>query len=286
MKIEKISDNQIRCTLSHKDLEDRELKLSELAYGTAKAKELFKDMMQQASYQFGFEADDIPLMIEAIPVSRETLILVITKVEDPDELDTRFSRFSPDPSEEDESDYYEGAESISEQLFNAHEHLKDLLVGANSANTEESADEDVYEDDFPFDSYSDNSDDNRDFVPLSESLGISKKASSSDKDDNTDANTDIIRVFSFDSLDDVTKLSAHINCIYKGDNTVYKNSINSKYYLVMHRTDHAPEEFNKICNLASEYGHVSRSTYATVSHFDEHFTVIVKNNAIQVLASL
>ena len=71
MKIEKINDNQIRCTLSHQDLEERELKISELAYGTDKAKELFRDMMQQASYQFGFEAEDIPLMIEAIKEAKE-----------------------------------------------------------------------------------------------------------------------------------------------------------------------------------------------------------------------
>ena len=75
MKIEKISDSQIRCTLSKEDLMDRELRLSELAYGTEKAKALFRDMMQQASYEFGFEADDIPLMIEAIPISPECLVL-------------------------------------------------------------------------------------------------------------------------------------------------------------------------------------------------------------------
>ena len=99
MKIEKISDNQIRCTLTPEDLADRHLKLSELAYGSEKAKMLFHDMMQQANYEFGFEADDIPLMIEAIPVSPESIILLVTKVEYPDELDTRFSKFS-DSSEE------------------------------------------------------------------------------------------------------------------------------------------------------------------------------------------
>ncbi len=34
-------------------------------------------------------------MIEAIPVNTESIILIITKVEDPEELDTRFSKFSP-----------------------------------------------------------------------------------------------------------------------------------------------------------------------------------------------
>lgn len=42
MKIEKVNDNQIRCTLTKEDLADRQLKLSELAYGTEKAKVLFQ----------------------------------------------------------------------------------------------------------------------------------------------------------------------------------------------------------------------------------------------------
>ena len=48
MKIEKINDNQIRCTLTRDDLAQRQLKLSELAYGSEKAKSLFREMMQQA----------------------------------------------------------------------------------------------------------------------------------------------------------------------------------------------------------------------------------------------
>ena len=50
MKIEKVNDHQIRCTLTGADLANRELKISELAYGSEKAKNLFRDMMQQASF--------------------------------------------------------------------------------------------------------------------------------------------------------------------------------------------------------------------------------------------
>ena len=77
MKIEKVNDHQIRCTLTKADLADRELKISELAYGTEKAKSLFKDMMQQASYEFGFDAEDIPLMIEAIPLNEHTALVAL-----------------------------------------------------------------------------------------------------------------------------------------------------------------------------------------------------------------
>ena len=95
MKIERINENQIRCTLTSSDLSARNLNLGELAYGTEKAKKLFHEMIQKASNEVGFEADDIPLMVEAIPLSSESIMLIITKIEDPEELDTRFSRFSP-----------------------------------------------------------------------------------------------------------------------------------------------------------------------------------------------
>lgn len=95
MKLERISENQIRCTLTRSDLAERELKLSELAYGSEKAKALFREMMVQASDELGFEADNIPLIIEAVPISNECIMLIVTKVDDPEELDTRFSRFTP-----------------------------------------------------------------------------------------------------------------------------------------------------------------------------------------------
>ncbi len=116
MKIEKVNDNQIRCTLTKEDLASRELKISELAYGTEKAKSLFRDMMQQAHFEFGFEAEDIPLMIEAIPLNSECIVLIITKVEDPEELDTRFARFAPSVTEE-----------ISDEDADAPDEIMDLF---------------------------------------------------------------------------------------------------------------------------------------------------------------
>lgn len=129
MKIEKLNDNQIRCTLTRADLAARQLQLSELAYGTEKAKSLFHDMMQQAAFEFGFEAEDIPLMIEAIPASSDSIVLIITKVEDPEELDTRFSKFSPSPGGEWDSkkneapDKLDGAETLLDLLGKVKETI-------------------------------------------------------------------------------------------------------------------------------------------------------------------
>lgn len=130
MKIEKVNDNQIRCTLTREDLASRQIKLSELAYGTEKAKSLFRDMMQQANFEFGFEAENIPLMIEAIPLNPECIVLVITKVEDPEELDTRFARFAPS-----NEDYEDEEEEISdfapEEALNLFRKINEEVLPEN-----------------------------------------------------------------------------------------------------------------------------------------------------------
>ena len=99
MKIEKISNSQIRCILTGEDLASRQLRLSELAYGSEKARALFRDMMEQAAIQCGFDAENYPLMIEAIPLGADSIVLIVTKVDNPEELDTRFSNFAPDADE-------------------------------------------------------------------------------------------------------------------------------------------------------------------------------------------
>lgn len=130
MKIERINDNQIRCTLTSFDLSVRNLNLGELAYGSEKARGLFREMIQKASNEVGFDAEDIPLMVEAIPLSNESVMLVITKIEDPEELDTRFSKFSPVSEDSSDtlshlaSELLEGADGLNKLLG---EHLSSLL---------------------------------------------------------------------------------------------------------------------------------------------------------------
>lgn len=139
MKIEKINDNQIRCTLTRTDLAERQLQLSELAYGTEKAKSLFHDMMQQAAFEFGFDAEDMPLMIEAIPASSDSIVLIITKVEDPEELDTRFSRFAPTPSQGTDSKKSNVLEKLegAEELLNILDKVKHAVAQPPSASEED-----------------------------------------------------------------------------------------------------------------------------------------------------
>ena len=273
MKIEKINDNQIKCTLNRSDLASRQIKLSELAYGTEKAKSLFRDMMQQASVEFGFEAEDIPLMIEAIPVSGDCIVLVITKVEDPEELDTRFSRFAPSMEEIDGEESSDEDSTVSptpstSDLLDLFNHLKQEIKNA-------------------VDGTGDN------FIPFSQALAKKKqeannpattKATKKTNNENDSAPKQLLKIFSFASLDSLIDVSCRVCDMYNGSNSLYKCEENNLYYLVVNKGQSSIDTFNKVCNILTEYGSLERSTNANEAYFKEHFKKIIAKKALQKLA--
>ena len=222
MKIEKVNDHQIRCTLTKADLADRELKISELAYGTEKAKSLFRDMMQQAAIKFGFEAEDIPLMIEAIPLNSDCIVLIITKVEDPEELDTRFSKFAPSVHES-EGEYEEGSDNLmsdisaaSDDVLDLFRRIKDKVASKNSSEKGGTL-----------------SGDNATPAPDKAVSSVSAKAT--DKPEEKAVNT--TRIFSFSSLYNITKPAVILKETYHGESTLYKDSEKGVYLMVLHKAD-------------------------------------------------
>ena len=94
------------------------------------------------------------------------------------------------------------------------------------------------------------------------------------------------KVFSFPTLTSVTKLAQLISPYYVGENILYKDEVSAIYYLVLHMSGHTPEEFNRICNVTSEYGQPVNTGYASLSYFAEHFKPVLKADAVQTLAVL
>ncbi len=259
MKIEKVNENQIRCTLTREDLAERQIKLSELAYGTEKAKLLFRDMMQQAAYEFGFEADDIPLMIEAIPLSADTIILVVTKVEYPEELDTRFSKFS----EPDSEDLYE--DILNSAANNELNGADDILGMFKKMQEERQKAAEKQEE--------------SSFTPLN-----GKKET--EKESPVNVLVDITKLFVFQDLNEVARLAHILKGFYYGKNDLYKSVDSHKYYLLINKSKQSPEEFNKVCNILSEYAVQQNYTPATGAFFKEHYEALLEDNALQTLAEL
>ena len=221
MKIERLNENQIRCTLTRSDLASREMEIAELAYGTEKARDLFQEMMEQASLELGFEAKDIPLVVEAIPLSSESLMLIITKVDNPEEMDPRFAKFAPLLEEE------------------AAEPAAPLPPVTLEEATEADAE-----------------------------------------------STELSRMFRFPTLDSVSSVAVILSDMYYGINTLYKLPDQSGYCLCVTKSGHTPAEFNRVCNILSEYSNRMPTSYAAQAHAAEHFEVVVADKALQVMSQL
>ena len=246
MKLERVNGHQIRCTLTRADLAQRELKISELAYGSDKAKKLFRDMMQKATYELGFEAEDTPLMIEAVPVSADSIILIITKVEDPEELDTRFANFAPSVHESSESS--SPIEQLIQSLSSDAENVLDLFKKYRQATNNDEA------------------------VASDNTI---KEASQG---------FEITKIFSFEKLSDVISVAKLLSKFYAGENALYKSKKSGKLILVIHKSHHTPEDFNKVCNIISEYGVAEKYTEAYASYLEENGDTIIGEHALLTLA--
>ena len=250
MKIEKVNEHQIRCTLTREDLADRELKISELAYGTEKAKSLFRDMMQQAACECGFEAEDIPLMIEAIPLNAECIVLIITKVEDPEELDTRFSKFAPSVHHEES----EETDDIMAAFADSADEMLDMLRKMDQQSRSSSL----------------SGTGNKQAAPAGESVQTAHTP----------------RMYSFSSLYDIMRF-AHIAApLCHNENSLYKKAHDGSYLLLINPANAAAADFNRLCNMLTEYGRQERFTSAVDSYLEEHCESVIKNSALQSLAAI
>ena len=287
MKLEKLSDTQIRCTLSKEDLSQRQLHLSELAYGSEKAKELFRDMMQQASIELGFEADNVPLMIEAIPISNDCLVLVVTKVEDPDELDTRFSRFSKinmddsfdedfsdiDDTDFEEMDFLDDEDDIDmddEPLpFSPSSDFDNADSDASTSSKERSAIDDALDL----------------IAPFTQAIAQAKKEAMRKKKENRSSVQDC-QYYSFQNFSQAAQLGAFLAPFFEGESSLYKDSFSNNYYMILRKTQSENDTFHRACNIAADFGVRISASYATPAYFREHFETILEENAVEMLGEL
>ena len=221
--------------------------------------------MQQAQIEFGFEADNIPLMIEAIPVSGESVILIITKVEDPEELDTRFSKFSPYKKNKQDTIHFDGADNIIDIFQKLYEETK-KVVSSKETPKEISSEETTSEE------------------TASESQTPADQATKKTTSSKSKISVNLLRLYSFQQLDDVIAAAHGLDGFYKGVNTLYKDE-DSLYQLVVHQSSCTAEEFNKVCNILSEYGSSRAFTPAGEAYLKEHGELISRK-ALQQLARL
>ena len=73
---------------------------------------------------------------------------------------------------------------------------------------------------------------------------------------------------------------------FSGSSILYKNPVNLRYYLFIRSDSMSMDEFTGVNNILSEYGIREKLSYATLAYLNEHDEVIIRKDAIKVLAQL
>lgn len=282
MRIERLNENQIRCTLNKSDLEQRHLRLSELAKGSTKAREALHEMIQQAAIELGFEVENIPLMVEAIPISNESLVLVITRIDDPNKLEDKLSLLSKLAGIM-KNELQEAIESLdeSEQSDDFDDIFDEDDDGFRQGPISSIPPEFLKDEDL-FDDLDGNLDPLGILAPFTQALTEAKQ----DKDKVQEENRNRIQLYTFESLDQVIRVSAFLTPFYEGESVLYKEKDSSCYYLFLNQNETSADHFRRACMIASEFGVRTPVNYAASAYCMEHCTLMIEGNALEVLNKL
>lgn len=74
--------------------------------------------------------------------------------------------------------------------------------------------------------------------------------------------------------------------VYTGNSTLYKDETNGGYLLLIMPDSRSASEFNRICNLISEYGRPEKAALSARAYLEEHYEPLIKEHAIEALAQI
>lgn len=240
MKIEMLDDNVVSFILDRDEVIERKIDIKTSMYGSEKLKNLFEELITKAQNEVGFKVTS-PMLVEAVPFEDGSIEIIIKCENFEDELDSRFSTFTP----------YEGA-NIGKEIMDAIMGIFDKVdVDIKSKN-------------------------NNGIINVSERLDLKKEE-------------DIAITFEFDDIDKATDACKNV-ITHEYKSKLYKDDKLKKFYLVLTINGNSDkniiDDFNKTCNTLAEYGKKLQGNNLTKAYFDEHYEIMISDDAVNKLSML
>lgn len=102
-------------------------------------------------------------------------------------------------------------------------------------------------------------------------------------EDQTESEKEITGVFRIADFGDFEQLCQSSARTWGVTNALYKDENENTYYLVLHKGRCSEEKYRSLLNLIMEYGEFDSSKEERAAFIKEHYSVIIGNNAINVV---
>ena len=96
----------------------------------------------------------------------------------------------------------------------------------------------------------------------------------------------LLRIYSFYSMEEISRLAQLVPEDSGFESVIYRNDAAGIYYLILSSGQPGSPAFYAASAAASEFGRPVRASRNTLYYYDEHYTMMIRSRALQILRSL
>lgn len=276
MEFRKIDDTKFQCRLLEEDLENNNISLDDFFRNdTVKIHGLLDAVMEEAKESIGVDLDGGVMSLQLAPQPDHSILLTIST------------------GKEDFNSMLKQAGSDLSQTF-AKDLQKNIFKNVTDAKNPDFKSFDKISEIFK--NMEDDSEEKEDEASKIEKLegeiGKPDQTTASKEDALTEEKAKktrkskddtrfLVGVFVFNSLEEFEEMCSKAAKTWRVTNSLWKND--DKYYLVINRGSCSKEKYIQLLNTVVEYGKFDWAGEERVSYVKEHFTPVIKNNAINTV---
>jgi len=281
MEFRKIDDTKFQCRLLEEDLENNNISLDDFFRNdTAKIHGLLDTVMEEAKESIGVDLDGSVMSLQLAPQPDHSILLTISSGKD----DFKSMLKQANIDESDIETYRPGSNIVKNGLdakkadFKSFDKIADIFK-----QMEDEIEEDDEKDQGEI-AKADETESNL-LDAINDALEDKAKAKESKdvkvlKSKHSDVKF-LVGVFAFNSLEEFEEMCSKISKTWGVTNSLWKND--DKYYLVIKRARASKEKYVQLLNTVVEYGRFDWAGEERVAYVTEHFTPIIKSNAINTV---
>lgn len=244
MEFKRIDDTKFQCLLDEEDLEDNNISLDDFFRNdTSKIHGLLDVILEEAQKTIGIIFNGGVMSLQLAPQPNHSVLLTISS----------------------------GHDEFSDMIKHAGEMMSSFKSQDSNVIKRDEADDSIKA--APFVSVD----------KLEDKIQAKQKESSAAKQ-KTDAQPEnAVAVYQFASMQDAEEFAAHAPKTWGVKNSLYKDTVEKTFYLVLEKTRCAEEKFQYLCGLLTEYSEYISSKRETTAYIREHFDVLIENNAVNIM---
>lgn len=273
MEFRKIDDTKFQCRLLEEDLENNNISLDDFFRNdTVKIHGLLDTVMEEAKESIGIDMDGSVMSLQLAPQPDHSLLLTISSGKE--DFNSMLKQAGSDLSNQLTKDIgkniYKNFTDAKNHEFKSFDKISEIFNNMEEDNASK-----------------ENESNNEQDIVSGEIAKPDQTETFKEDEKNSETKVSkentrfLVGVFKFNSLEDFEEMCNRMPKTWGVTNSLWKDE--DKYYFIIKRGRCNRQKYTQVLNLVVEYGKFDWAGEERVAYVEEHFTPIIKSNAINTI---